>query len=64
MPRKTCNWSEIEPDAGIYNTCKDGEEFHLTPGLDLYPFCMWCGGRIVVTVELPESNAVSEPDEH
>lgn len=51
MPRRYCEWSEIEPSSGIYNTCEEGEEFHLTPGLDLYPYCQWCGGKIKV-VEL------------
>jgi hypothetical protein len=46
--KPTCEWSEIEEGSGIYNTCKEGEEFHLTEGLDLYPFCQWCGGRIKV----------------
>lgn len=54
VPRKVCEWSEIEADSGIYNTCKEGEEFHLTAGLDLYEFCQWCGGRIKV-VALPDS---------
>jgi hypothetical protein len=48
MPRRFCEWSEIEPGSEIYNTCREGEEFHLTPGLDLYPYCMWCGGTIKV----------------
>lgn len=54
MPRKICNWSEIEPESGVYNTCQEGEEFHLDQGMELYPFCQWCGGRIKVSVELPE----------
>lgn len=45
---KRCEWEEIEDGSGIYNTCKDGEEFHLTEGLELYPHCHWCGGEIVV----------------
>ena len=44
----TCEWIEIESDSGIYNTCKEGEEWHVPEGLELYPHCMWCGGRIVV----------------
>lgn len=52
MPYRFCDWSEIESDSGIYNTCKEGEEFHLTPELDLWPYCHLCGGRIRV-VELP-----------
>lgn len=47
MPRRICRWSEIEPGSGVYNTCTD-EEFHLTEGLDLYPYCQWCGGTIRV----------------
>lgn len=56
MPRKICQWTEIEPDAGVFNTCKEGEEFHLSPGFDLHPDCMWCGGKIVTSVERPESS--------
>ena len=52
--RRKCEWSEIEDDSGIYNTCMSGEEFHLTQGMELYPFCHWCGGRIKV-VRLSES---------
>lgn len=47
--RETCEWSEIEAGSAIYNTCKEGEEFHCTPGMDLHPHCQWCGGAIVVT---------------
>jgi hypothetical protein len=53
VPRKVCDWSEIEADSGIYNTCREGEEFHLTEGLELYPFCHWCGGKIRVTEPQP-----------
>jgi hypothetical protein len=44
-----CEWSPIEDGSTTYNTCKDGEEFHLTEGLELYPFCQWCGRPIEVT---------------
>ena len=57
MPRKVCKWTEIEPDSRIYNTCQEGEEFHLDQGMELYPFCMWCGGKIVPDVELPDQVA-------
>lgn len=54
---RKCEWSEIEDDSGVYNTCREGEEFHLTEGLELYPFCHWCGGRIkVVRVSESESD--------
>jgi hypothetical protein len=53
MPRKICEWSEIEPGTGVYNTCTNGEEFHLYDGLDLWPYCHWCGGKIEV-VELTD----------
>jgi hypothetical protein len=43
-----CEWSPIEDGSTTYNTCKDGEEFHLTEGLELYPFCQWCGRRVEV----------------
>lgn len=52
--RRKCEWSEIEDGSGVYNTCMDGEEFHLTEGMELYPFCHWCGGRIKV-VRVSES---------
>jgi hypothetical protein len=46
MPRRYCEWSEIQEDTGVYNTCED--EFHLTEGLDLYKYCPFCGGTIKV----------------
>jgi hypothetical protein len=45
---RVCEWTEIQADSDIYNTCVEGQEFHLTPGYELYPFCHWCGGKIVV----------------
>lgn len=44
-----CEWSEIEPGSDIYNTCKEGEDFYLNAGMDLWPFCHQCGRRIEVT---------------
>ena len=42
-----CVWTPIEDGVPIYNPgCPDGEEFHLTDGLDLYPFCPYCGDSI------------------
>jgi hypothetical protein len=49
MPRKICEWSEIEPGSNIFNTCKEGDEFYLNEGMDLWPFCHWCGLKIEVT---------------
>lgn len=46
--RKPCEWSRIEPDCDVFNTCKEGEEFHLTEGLDLWPHCPWCGRKVEV----------------
>ena len=46
--RRRCEWTPIEEGVEVYNTCVEGEEFHLTPGLDLWPFCPYCGGRIAV----------------
>lgn len=48
---KTCEWSEIEEGCGVYNTCSSATEgeFHVYPGLELWPHCQWCGGKIVVT---------------
>lgn len=43
----TCEWSPIDADSDTYNTCT-ADEFHLTQGCELYPFCHWCGKRIVV----------------
>lgn len=45
----TCKWTEIEEGTGKFNTCKPGESFHLSQGMDLYPFCHWCGREIEVT---------------
>lgn len=50
-----CIWSEIEEGVKVYNTCKEGEEFHLTEGLELYPFCQWCGQPVVVESSVSES---------
>lgn len=44
----TCEWSEIEDGSGIFNTCKSGEEWHVPEGLEPFPFCHWCGKRIVI----------------
>jgi hypothetical protein len=52
--KPVCEWLEIEEGSGIYNTCKEGYEFHLSEGLELWPFCHWCGGSIKV-VELSDS---------
>lgn len=49
LKRRVCEWSEIEEGIGKFNTCKPGESFHLTQGMDLYPFCHWCGLEIEVT---------------
>lgn len=49
LKRRVCEWSEIEEGTGKFNTCKPGESFHLTQGMDLYPFCHWCGLKIEVT---------------
>lgn len=43
-----CQWSQVEVDSADYNTCKEGEEWHLPEGLDLFPHCHWCGRRIEV----------------
>jgi hypothetical protein len=51
MQRKSmlkCEWVEIEADSGVYNTCQPGEEFHLTEGLELWPYCHLCGRQIEV----------------
>lgn len=45
---EACEWSEIEDGSRIYNTCRPGEEFHLTEGLELWPHCHFCGKRIEV----------------
>lgn len=45
---RTCEWIEVEADSGLFNTCKEGEEFQLTDGLDLWPHCHLCGGKIVI----------------
>jgi hypothetical protein len=46
--KPVCEWTEIEAGSGIYNTCKEGEEWHVPEGLELYPFCHWCGYGIKV----------------
>lgn len=46
--KRVCEWSEIEEGSSIYNTCREGEEFHLSEGMDLWPRCHWCGGLIKV----------------
>jgi hypothetical protein len=55
---RICEWTPIEDGCTVYNVgCQDGhEEFHLTEGLDLWPFCPWCGGKVSV-VEGFESDA-------
>lgn len=45
---ETCEWSEIEEGSGIYNTCQEGEEFHLHQGMELWPYCHLCGRKIAV----------------
>lgn len=52
--KPVCEWSEIEADSGIYNTCKEGEEWHVSEGLEPFPFCHWCGNSIKI-VESSES---------
>lgn len=52
--KPVCEWSAIEDGCGIYNTCKEGEEWYVPQGLELFPFCHWCGNRIQV-VELSDS---------
>lgn len=44
----TCLWEPIEEGIRCYNTCRPGEEFNLDDGCDPYPFCHWCGRRIVI----------------
>lgn len=61
--KPVCEWSEIEEGSGIYNTCKEGEEFHLTEGMELWPFCHWCGNSIKV-VEFDDGPALRRGDEH
>jgi hypothetical protein len=51
LKRRVCEWSEIEEGTGKFNTCKPGESFHLTQGMDLYPFCHWCGLEIEVVTD-------------
>ena len=47
--KKRCEWTPIEADSNVYNVgCQDAEEYHLTEGCDLYPYCQWCGGKIKV----------------
>lgn len=43
-----CVWSPIEKGSRVYNTCQPGEEFHLTEGFELNPFCHQCGREIIV----------------
>lgn len=45
--RAPCEWVEIEEGTEVYNTCRAGEEFHLTEGMELWPHCHWCGRKIV-----------------
>jgi hypothetical protein len=52
--RRTCEWIPIEDDSDVYNTCEEGEEWHVPEGSEPFPFCHWCGGRIKV-VEFSES---------
>lgn len=44
---RTCEWVEVEEGSELYNTCKDGDEFQVLEGLELWPHCHWCGGKIV-----------------
>lgn len=55
--KPVCEWSEIEEGSGVYNTCKEGEEWHVPEGLEPYPFCHWCGNSIEI-VEFSESEEV------
>lgn len=45
---RTCEWSQTYDWSGQYNTCKEGEEWHLPDGLELFPYCHYCGGKIVI----------------
>jgi len=46
---RICEWTPIEDGSPVYTpSCPDGEEWQLEEGCELYPFCHWCGGRIVV----------------
>lgn len=47
--KPVCEWIEIEEGSGVYNTCKEGEEWHVPEGLEPYPFCHWCGNAIKIS---------------
>jgi hypothetical protein len=47
-PIAECLWIEIEDGSGIYNTCKEGEEWHVPEGLEPFPHCHWCGKKIAI----------------
>jgi hypothetical protein len=53
---KVCDWYPIEKDSNIYNTCKEGEEFHLTEGMELWPYCHLCGGKIEVVTDTDDDD--------
>lgn len=54
-PEKTCEWDEIDPGCGVYNTC--GEEWHVPDGLDPPNFCCECGGRVVIVYQQPSQGS-------
>lgn len=45
---RRCVWTQEQDYPVYYAGCKDSEAFHLAPGLDLYPYCHWCGGLIEI----------------
>lgn len=46
---RVCEWTPIEEDSPVYTPgCLGGEEWQLDEGCELYPYCHWCGGKIVV----------------
>lgn len=45
---RRCVWVQEQDYPVYYAGCKENEEFHLAPGMDLYPYCHWCGGLIEI----------------
>lgn len=46
--RRHCVWVQEQDYPVYYAGCKENDEFHLAPGMDLYPYCHWCGGLIEI----------------
>jgi hypothetical protein len=58
LPNPICIWVQEQDYPVYYAGCKENEEFHLAPGMDLYPHCHWCGGLIEIC---PQADTAGAP---